>query len=147
MSPSPVSTAPSQILELRLAETGTELWPAIEAAQYARLISHDPPEGAGQEQAIARFVDAFGSCAEAWEDLEPRGRSGALAGLSARLEALQRQGLFVHWAALDAGVAGFGGPLSMPVAVLTISPSDLPTACVRLPDALEIDPQGGAPTH
>jgi hypothetical protein len=67
--------------------------------------------------------------------------------LSARLEALQRHGLFVHWAALDAGVAGARGAVSMPVAVLTIGRSELPTASVRLPDALEIDPQGGAPTH
>jgi hypothetical protein len=142
-----VSTARRQTLELRLAETGTELWPAVEAAQYARLISHDPPDGAGQEQAIARFVDAFGACAEAWEELEPRRRAGALAGLSAELDALQRHGLFVHWAALDAGIAGSDGRLSMPVAVLTISRTDLPVASAQLPDALEIDPQGDAPTH
>jgi hypothetical protein len=35
----------------------------------------------------------------------------------------------------------------MPVAVLTIGRSDLPRARVRLPAALEIDPQGGAPAH
>ena len=142
-----MSTARRQSLELRLAETGTELGPAIEAAQYARLISHDPPDGAGQEQVIARFVDAFGACAEAWEEIEPRRRAGALAGLSAQLDALQRHGLFVHWAALDAGIAGSEGPVSMPVAVLTISRTDRPIASVRLPDVLEIDHQGGAPTH
>jgi hypothetical protein len=142
-----VSTARSQTIELRLAETGSELWPAVEAAQYARLISHDPPASAGEEEVTARFVEAFGSCAETWEELEPMRRSGALAGLSAQLDALHRHGLFVHWAALDARIAGSGAPASMPLAVLTISRTELPTARVQLPRELEIDPQGGAPTH
>jgi hypothetical protein len=142
-----VSTARSQTVELRLVETGTELWPAIEAAQYARLISHDPPESLGQERAIARFVAAFAACAETWDDLEPIRRSGALAGLSAQLDALERHGLFVHWAALDAGIAGSGGRVSMSLAILTISRIDLPTAQMRLPDELETDSQGGAPMH
>jgi hypothetical protein len=140
-----VSTARSQTVELRLAETGTELGPAVEAAQYARVISHDPPASAGQEQAIARFVEAFAACAETWEELEPMRRAGALAGLGARLDALQRCGLFVHWAAIERGLAG-PGSVRMPLAVLTISPTDLPTARVRLPPELEVEPQRGT-TH
>jgi hypothetical protein len=142
-----VSTAHSQTVELRLAESGTELWPALEAAQYARLISHDPPASPDREEAIARFVEAFGGCAETWEALEPMARSGALAGLSAQLEALQRCGLFVHWAAIERGIAGSGGSLRMPLAVLTISELDLPAARVQLPGELEIDPQRGFTTH
>jgi hypothetical protein len=145
--PGAVSTAPSQTVELRLAETGAELWPAVEAAQYARLISHEPPAGAGQERAIARFVEAFVGCAETWEELEPMRRSGALAGLGAQLDALQRHGLFVHWAALEAGIAGSGGAVRMPLAILTIGPSDLPSARVQLPGELEVDPQGGPQAH
>jgi hypothetical protein len=136
-----VSTAANQTVELRLAETGTELWPAVEAAQYARLISHDPPAGADQAQAIARFVEAFAACAETWEELEPLRRAGTLAGLSARLDALQRCGLFVHWAAIERGIAGSASSVRMPLAVLTISPTDLPTARVQLPAELEAEPQ------
>jgi len=142
-----VSIARSQTVELRIAESGAELGPAVEAAQYARLISHEPPEGAGQEQAIARFVAAFAACAEAWEELEPMRRAGALAGLGAQLDALQRHDLFVHWAALDAGVAGSGGAVRMPLAVLTIDESDLPSVRVQLPGELQVDPAGGPPTH
>jgi hypothetical protein len=141
-----VSTA-SQTVELRLAETGAELWPAVEAAQYARLIRHEPPADAGQAQAIARFVEAFTACAETWEAHEPMRRSGALAGLGAELDALQRHGLFVHWGALEAGIAGAGGTLRMPLALLTIGPSDLPSARVQLPGELEIDSQGGSKAH
>ena len=35
----------------------------------------------------------------------------------------------------------------MPIAVLTISESDLPTARLQLPGELEVDPQRGATTH
>ena len=141
--PGAVSTARSQTIELRLAETGTELWPAVEAAQYARLISHDPPTGAGQEQVIARFIEAFAACIETWEELEPLRRTTLLAGLSAQLDALQRCGLFVHWAAIDSGIAGAASSVRMPLAVLTISQTDLPTARVQLPAELQVDPQRG----
>lgn len=136
-----------QTIELRLAETGAELWPAIEAAQYARLISHDPSADAADEQAIARFVEAFAECAETWEELEGVRRMGASAGLSAQLEALQRRGLFVHWAAIDAGIAEGGRRVRMPVAVLTVSRNNLPTAQVQLPGELEVNPEGGPTTH
>ena len=65
-----------QTIELKLAETGTELWPAVEAAQYARLINHEPPVGGAEEQAITRFVAAFAACAETWEDLQAERRAG-----------------------------------------------------------------------
>jgi hypothetical protein len=146
-SPGAVSTARSQTVELRLAEAGAELWPAVEAAQYARLISFDPPTRADRREAIARFVEAFAGCAETWEVLEPIARSGALAGLGAQLDALQRCDLFVHWAVLERGIAGAGGSVSMPIAVLTISETDLPTARLQLPGELEVDPQRGRTTH
>lgn len=136
-----------QTIELRLAETGSELWPAIEAAQYARLISHDPSPGAADEQAIARFIAAFAECAETWEELEAVRRMGAIAGLSAQLEALQRRGLFVHWAAIDAGIAEAGRSVRMPLAVLTVSRNSLPTTQVQLPGELEVTPEGGPTTH
>jgi hypothetical protein len=142
-----VSKPHHRTIELRLAETGSELAPAIEAAQYARVISHDPAPGAAAEQAVARFVAAFVECAETWEDLEAVCRIGALAGLSARLDALQRRGMFVHWAALDARIAEAGRRVRMPLAVLTVSRSDLPSARFRLPGELEVAPAGGPTTH
>jgi hypothetical protein len=142
-----VSKPRDQTIELKLAETGTELWPAVEAAQYARLINHEPPASAAEQAAVTRFVEAFAGCAETWEDLQAERRAGALAGLSAQLEALQRCGLFVHWAAIDAGIAEAGRRVTMPLAVLTISRSDLPEARVRLPDELEVTPDGGPTTH
>jgi hypothetical protein len=142
-----VSTARNQTIELRLAETGTELWPAVEAAQYARLVNHDPPASAGEEQAVTGFLEAFAACAEAWEDLEPLRRTGLLTGLTAQLDALQRCGLFVHWAAIDSGIAGSGASVRMPLAVLSISRIDLPTVSVQLPGHLEAGLEGGATTH
>ena len=136
-----------QTIELRLAETGSELGPAVEAAQYARMISHDPASGAAEGQAIARFIAAFIDCAETWEDLEAVRRMGALAGLTAQLEALQRHGLFVHWAAIEARVAEAGRRVRMPLAVLTVSRSELPTAQVRLPGELEVTRESGPRAH
>jgi hypothetical protein len=142
-----VSEPRHQTIELRLAETGSELGPAIEAAQYARVISYDPASAAPEEEAIARFVRAFVDCAETWEELGAVGRIGALAGLSAQLEALQRHGLFVHWAAIAAGIAEAGRRLHMPLAVLTISRSDIPTARVRLSGDLAVTPESGPTAH
>jgi hypothetical protein len=142
-----VSKRRDQTIKVQLAETGTELWPAVEAAQYARLINHERPAGVVEEEAITRFVETFAACAEAWEDLQAERRAGALAALSAQLEALQHCGLFVHWAAIDAVIAEAGRRVTMPLAVVTISRTDLPEARVRLPDELEVTPKGGPTTH
>ena len=145
--PEAVSNTRSQNVELHLAETGTELWAAVEAAQHARLINHEPPESAGEEQTLTRFIEAFGACAETWEDLEAMHRAGALAALNAQLDALQRCGLFVHWAAIDAGIAQAGRHVTMPLAVVTIGRSNLPKVQVRLPDELEVAAEGGPTAH
>ena len=102
-----------QIIELQLAETGMELRPAIEAAQYARAIDHAAPASVEEEEALARFLEVFCACAETWEELQAVSRSSALAGLSARLEALQRCGLYVHWAATKGRLAAAGGRASL----------------------------------
>lgn len=142
-----MSSSPGQTIELRLAETGTELWPAVEAAQYARLIHHDPPESVAEERAIGRFLEAFAGSAEDWENLEPLRRTGLIAGLTAQLDALQRRGLYVHWAVIDGGLGGTGAPVTMPLAVLTVSRIDLPTASVQLPGHLEVGSESGGTPH
>lgn len=134
-------------IELQLAETGTELWPALEAAQYARLIDREAPASAAEEQAITHFIEVFGMCAETWEQLHVTRRSGALAGLSARLEALQRCGLCVHWAAIDAGIGQTGRRVTMPLAVLTISRTNLPIVRMELPAELQVAREGGPTSH
>ncbi len=145
--PGAVSKPRDQIIELQLAETGVELRPAVEAAQYARVIDHVAPARAAEEQALTRFCEAFTACAETWEELQAVGRSSALAGLSARLEALQRCGLYVHWAAINARVAAAGGRVALPLAVLTVSRNHLPEARVRLPAELEVASEGGPTAH
>jgi hypothetical protein len=143
-----VSKPGDQIIELQLAETGMELRPAVEAAQYARVIDHPAPAAGGaEEQALTRFLAAFTACAETWEQLQAVGRSSALAGLSARLEALQRCGLYVHWAAINARLAAAGGRVTLPLAALTVSRSNLPETQVRLPAELEVAPEGGPTAH
>jgi hypothetical protein len=142
-----VSRPRDQIIELQLAETGMELRPAVEAAQYARVIDHAAPASVAEEEALTRFLEAFSTCAEAWEELQVVRRTSALAGLSAQLEALQQCGLYVHWAAISARLAAAGGRVTLPLAVLTISRSNLPEARVQLPDQLEIAPEGGPTAH
>jgi hypothetical protein len=143
-----VSKPRDQIIELQLAETGMELRPAVEAAQYARVIDHAAPgAGGAEEQALTHFLEAFAACAETWEQLQAVGRSSALAGLSARLEALQRCGLYVHWAAINARLAAAGGRVTLPLAVLTVSRSNLPETQVRLPAELDVAPEGGPTPH
>ena len=142
-----MSKPSDQIIELQLAETGMELRPAVEAAQYARVIDHAAPASVAEEEALTRFIEAFGACAETWQELQVVRRSSALAGLSAQLEALQRRGLYVHWAATEARLAGAGGRVTLPLTVLTISRSNLPEVQVRLPDELEVAREGGPTTH
>jgi hypothetical protein len=142
-----VSRPRDHIIELQLAETGIELRPAVEAAQYARAIDHAAPASIAEAEALTQFLEAFCACTETWEELQVVRRSSALAGLSAKLEALQRCGLYVHWAAIHARVAAAGGRVTLPLAVLTISRSNLPEAQVQLPDELEIAPESGPTTH
>ena len=142
-----MSKRPDQTIELKLADTGTELWPAVEAAQYARLITHEPPASAAEEAAIARFLEAFATCAETWEELQAARRAGAPGGLRARVDAGPGRGLLVLGAAIAAALAEAGRRVTMPLAVVTISRTNLPEARVRLPDELEVTSDRGPTTH
>jgi hypothetical protein len=123
-----------EAIELRLARTGTDLWSAVEAAQYARFIHHDEPESEADARAILRFVEAFSACTEAWERTPLESKAGALAGLGAQLEALGRHGLFVHWATVERNLAPQGrAPLTMPVAILAVTGTSLPTVTAKVP--------------
>ena len=135
-------------IELQLAETGSDLRAAIEAAQYARLVSQDEVSTRDELIAAARFVEAFATYAEAWEGHSETARRRALADLGLHLEALQRLGLFVHRGVVRRAVTTpEHEKVALPLAILTIGRSDPPTRLVLLPAALGIAAETAAPRH
>lgn len=135
-------------IELQLAETGSELAPAVEAAQYARAIHPAEADDAAEEQAIAAFIEAFSACAETWESLSAPDRAMRLTSLSAQLDALERCGMFVHWGTITRRFAMPGqDAVELPLAIVTISRIGVPTAHIVLPDELAIGGEGGGTTH
>jgi hypothetical protein len=143
-----LSESDLQTIELRLAETGSELAPAVEAAQYARAIHPAEPDDPAEERAMAGFVEAFSGCAEAWESLSAPDRAMRLTGLSAQLEALERCGLFVHWGTVTRRFAVPGqNAVDLPLAIVTISRIGVPTACILLPSEMALGSDGGGTSH
>jgi hypothetical protein len=143
-----VSDPDLQTIELRLAETGSELVPAIEAAQYARAIHPAEPDDAAEEQALAGFVEAFSGCAEAWESLSAPERAMRLSRLSTQLEALERCGLFVHWATVTRQFTASGQrTVDLPLAIVAISRTGGPTLRILLPGEMALGSEGGGATH
>jgi hypothetical protein len=129
---------------LHLAESGKDLVVAIEAAQFARLIERDEPEGPG-EAAVGAFVELFAAAAESWAGLAALERAGLLARLSERLDRLERDGLFVYWGRVALAVARADrDALRLPLAILAIGRSGEPTIDVAIPRALALDPGPGA---
>ena len=134
-----------QSVELHLAESGQELAAAVEAAQFARLVDHEPPEDPAAAAAIEDFIELFATAAEDWEPLGTMARAGLLARLGDQLDALERRGWFVHWGKLGFAVARpGGGTVPLPLAILRISRSAEPTVRIRIPGALTVDPGAGA---
>ena len=124
---------------LRLAEAGGDLLPAIEAAQFARLV--DQPEGADEREAaaIAALVETFAHAAEAWDDLAAPARSALLARLGGQLEALERVGLFVHWGRVSLSLGEAAGGRALPLAIVSIGRAGPPTIEVTIPGAVALD--------
>ena len=121
-------------VELRLAETGTDLWSAVETAQFARFIHHEELEEEAEERALTRCVEAFSACTEGWERTPLPSRAAALQGLGPPLEGLRRAGLFVHWATVERNLAPEGrAPVPMAVAIVTVTRTSLPTVRARVP--------------
>ena len=130
-------------VELRLAEAGGDLLPAIEAAQFARLIDQPDRADGSEAAAVAALVETFERAAEEWDDLPPAARDALLARLGGQLDELERVGLFVHWGrvALRVGAAGGGRPL--PLAIVAIGRSGEPTVEVTIPGAVAIEASPG----
>jgi hypothetical protein len=143
-----VAEPPLKAVELSLAESGSELTQALEAAQYARFIKPEDPASDAEAQAVVAFVDAFSTSTDLWEEGTLAGRTGVLAQLSARLEELERYGLFVHAGAAELDFASEPGRvMRLPVAIVTITRSNIPRGVVMVPAEVEAD-EGGRPlTH
>ena len=121
-------------VELRLARAGGDLWPALEAAQYARVINHDKPANEQERLILEAFLGSFSSYTESWEKTAPEDQAAALKTLDHWLEQLRQAGLFVHWGAVACAVMGSGGdPAVLPVAILNIGPESGEQATLRIP--------------
>jgi hypothetical protein len=133
-------------VELRLAEAGGDLLPAIEAAQFARLVDQPDRPDRSEAAAIAALVETFARAAEDWDGLATAARSALLARLGGQLDELERVGLFVHWGRVTLGLGEAGGGRPLPLAIVAIGRSGPPTIEVTIPAAVAID-AGPATLH
>jgi hypothetical protein len=130
----------SDAIELRRAQRGPDLWAAIEAAQYARLVDYDAPRTDEEAARMADLIGLFSECSEEWESRNTSDQKLVLEQLDVRLSALGELGLFVY-----SGIAqrrlktAEGAPVELPVAVLVIRRDDRPTVAIGLPAAIDID--------
>jgi|APTNR8051073442_1049403.scaffolds.fasta_scaffold15611_4 hypothetical protein len=133
----------------RLGRT-TDLWPAVESAQFARIIIYEAAASDDDEHAIEAFVDAFSALVEAW-DVEDEGRNRAFLfdGVDSYIRALERKKLFVHLGCVERTVAEpEGGDVTViPVAVIRIGRSAVRSTTVRLPSDLTVNPAEDARPH
>ena len=133
-------------VELRLASKGTELWPAVEAAQFARVVVHDEPGNEEERRAIAAFVDTLSEFTEAWERTPAENRSAFLNVLGDHVNTLEDLGLFVHWGCIERTLAAPGlDGARVPLAIISIDRERRSTVTVALPEELvasddEFDP-------
>lgn len=129
-----------ETLDLHRADSGHDLWPAVEAAQYARLIEHDDPLTDVEAARMRDLIDFFSTCAEQWEGKPTADQAVALEQLELRVTALKALDLSVYWAVMQGRFAtAEGDPVDLPVAVLSIAHGGAPSIAVCLPTA----PGGG----
>src|SRR5690606_25331923 len=123
-------------VELRLAEKGTDLWAAVEAAQYARAVTYDDPESEDETAAMTRFVRIFSDYAESWEEVPMNAKVTALDGLTRHLRELGRIGIFVHCGTVERDFAAPGRePKPLPIAVVNLGHTNSPALTVMLPES------------
>ena len=135
----PVGDPQHRRVELRLAEAGGDLLPAIEAAQFARLVDQPERVDDSETAAVAALVETFATAAEAWDDLAAPARNALLTRLGGQLDELERLGLFVHWGrvSLRLGEADVARPL--PLAIVSIGRAGAPTIEVTIPAAVALE--------
>lgn len=127
-------------LDLHRAVNGHDLWTAIEAAQYARLIDHDRPETRIEASWIEDTISLFSDSAEEWEDKSASDQAFVLERLGGLLDTLRELGLSAYWAVTRGRIAAEdGAAVQLPVAILTIARDDGPTVTIDLPEGLGLD--------
>jgi len=127
-------------IELRRAQRGSDLWAAVEAAQYARVIDYDEPRSGEEASRMTDLVVLFSECAEQWESRDMSGQKLALEQLDVCLAALGEVALFAYSGIVQRRLTtAEGGPVELPVAVLVIRRDDRPTIAIALPAAMDID--------
>ncbi len=122
---------------LTRAPTGTALWPAIEAAQYARMVDFEPPRSGEERAAVDAFLDAFGRCAEDWEAVPDQNKTALFTALDGHLSALARIGLHVHAGTTQRDFDLDDGSVALPVAVVRVGHDADDVVHVRMPHTLQ----------
>ena len=126
-------------LELQRAHGGPDLWVALEAAQYAKLVDHDDPRTGMESERMLALVGFFEDCSEDWERRSVSDQSIALEQLGCRLEALREIDLHVYSAVARLGIeTPVRETIHIPLAVLNISRQDFPSITVMLPRAVDL---------
>ncbi len=123
---------------LKRARTGQDLWPAVEAAQFARMVSYAEPEGDADRDVITGFVEAFVSAVERWEDVPPDSRAAVLVALASPLDRLSDHGLFVHWGYVERHFVSDDEDVetTMPLAIVSVDRVDTETLQADIPTNL-----------
>lgn len=97
MTPFETSAPPTERITTRRAVLGRDLWTAIEAAQFARIILCEEPRTDAERDVQAAFVDTLTRHVEDWEETAPLAQATALEGIGRCLVDLERVGFRVHW--------------------------------------------------
>lgn len=128
----------AETLELVRAGRSSDLWPAIEAAQSGRILVHDEPADADEDEAIADLAVALERVIEAWDQEGLQNKAPLLRLIDESLAALAPKGLALYWGCIERTIVLDGGTdVAMPVAVLALSRSSAPTRRIEMPLLLD----------
>jgi hypothetical protein len=128
-----------ETIELCRAVKASDLWSAIEAAQFGRVINRDEPESPAEEQALGELLVRLDQVIEHWEESALQNKAPLLQTLQEGLAELAELGFSVYWGCVERSVRRpRGQPLSLPVAVIAISRSAAPTRRAALPCVLDV---------
>jgi len=130
----------SETIELQRAERGHDLWAAVEAAQYARIVDHEAPRTKAEAERMQDLIEVFSDCAEAWERKSVADQTVALERLGTRLAGLDEFGLCAYWTVVERRFeTAEGETVALPVAVLAILRDGRPAVTLELPHAVGAD--------
>lgn len=109
-------------IELARVGNGVDLWPAIEAAQYAHVLDHDEPRSEPEREAIVAFGESFVRWVEEWEQRPREVQSSILDDLGRHLTTLSDRGLALYGTTIEREVETEAGQrVRLPIALLKIS--------------------------